>query len=551
VIEAHDLAVAALICAPIGRDASLLVHIAGLESIPCRVHKNLGELAAEVSAATSLVLLSQEAIVWEDVPSLIATLRGQEPWSDLPIILLADSGPSSSPVLSKTLNAISHVGTVSLLERPARVTTIRSALRVAMNARRRQFQMGDLLRKEQESLKEIQRNVEALRKSEEANRLLAAIVNSSEDAIVSKNLDGIITSWNGGAERLFQYSREESVGRSIALVIPPDRLDEEPGSLNRLRRGESVDHFETVRMRKDGSLIDVSLTISPVRDASGRIVGASKVARNITKEKRAERALRESELRLRELASELEEKVKIRTAELTQRNEEVLGQSNELRELSVRLMAAQDQERRFVARELHDSAGQTIAGLSWSLSRIAKVASAEFPPLIEEVKVAEEMIQQLSQEIRTASYLLHPPLLDEAGLESAIRAYIDGLPARGGPTVTLERTGEIGRLPPDVELICFRILQECLTNVVRHSGSKAAIIRMRGDADTLGLEVQDFGRGISPERLGAIQNRGAGVGTRGMRERIKHFGGEMNIESSTSGTTVLVRLPVCHHQPPS
>lgn len=548
-IEAHDPVIAALICAPIGKDASLLVHIAGLESIPCRVHKNLRELAAEVSAATSLVLLSQEAIVWEDVPSLIATLRGQEPWSDLPIILLADSGPSSSPVLSKTLNAISHVGTVSLLERPARVATIRSALRVAMNARRRQFQMRDLLRKEQESLKEIQRNVEALRKSEESNRLLAAIVNSSEDAIVSKNLDGIITSWNGGAERLFQYSREEAVGRSITLVIPPDRLDEEPGILNRLRRGESVDHFETVRMRKDGSQIDVSLTISPVRDASGRIVGASKVARNITEEKRAERALRESELRLRELASQLEEKVKIRTAELTQRNEEVLGQSNELRELSVRLMAAQDQERRFVARELHDSAGQTIAGLSWSLSRIAKVASAEFPTLIEEAKVAEEMIQQLSREIRTASYLLHPPLLDEAGLESAIRAYIDGLPARGGPTVTLERTGEIGRLPPDVELICFRILQECLTNVVRHSGSKAAIIRMRGDADTLWLEVQDFGRGISPERLATIQKQGAGLGTRGMRERIKHFGGEMSIESSTSGTTVRVRLPVGHHQP--
>lgn len=116
--------------------------------------------------------------------------------------------------------------------------------------------------------------------------LLSAIVDSSDDAIISKNLDGVIISWNKSAERLFGYTAEEAVGQSITMIIPPDRLEEEPQIISRLKRGERVDPFETVRRRKDGSLIDISLAISPVRDASGHIIGASKVARDITEAKR-------------------------------------------------------------------------------------------------------------------------------------------------------------------------------------------------------------------------------------------------------------------------
>jgi PAS domain S-box-containing protein len=133
------------------------------------------------------------------------------------------------------------------------------------------------------------------KRAEEATRLLAAIVESSHDAIVSKSLDGIITSWNEGAERLFGYPAEEAVGQNITLIIPPERRDEERTILGQLARGERVDHFETVRMRKDGSLLDVSLTISPMKDASGRVVGASKLARDITERKRAEEALRQAQ----------------------------------------------------------------------------------------------------------------------------------------------------------------------------------------------------------------------------------------------------------------
>src|SRR6201997_784941 len=130
------------------------------------------------------------------------------------------------------------------------------------------------------------------KQAEEITGLLAAIVASSDDAIISKNLDGVITSWNKSAERIFGYSSDETIGQPVTLIIPPERANEEVKILERLRRGERVDHFETVRRRKDGTLIDVSLTISPVKDSSGKVVGASKVARDITEETRSAKALR-------------------------------------------------------------------------------------------------------------------------------------------------------------------------------------------------------------------------------------------------------------------
>jgi PAS domain S-box-containing protein len=139
------------------------------------------------------------------------------------------------------------------------------------------------------------------RRAEEAVQRLATIVESSDDAIVSKNLDGIILTWNRGAERIFGYKAEEVIGQPVTVLIPPDRFDEEPGILARLRRGEPIDHYETIRRRKDGTLIDVSLTVSPVKDTTGRVIGASKIARDITERKRAEATLRDSARHLQNL----------------------------------------------------------------------------------------------------------------------------------------------------------------------------------------------------------------------------------------------------------
>lgn len=137
---------------------------------------------------------------------------------------------------------------------------------------------------------------------QQAEQLLGAIVDSSDDAIISKNLDGIITSWNKSAERLFGYTAEEIVGKRVTMLMPPDRLNEEPEIISRLKRGERVDHFETIRRKKDGTLLDISLTISPVRDAQGLIVGASKIARDITEKKRIEAEIRRANADLEQFA---------------------------------------------------------------------------------------------------------------------------------------------------------------------------------------------------------------------------------------------------------
>lgn len=258
------------------------------------------------------------------------------------------------------------------------------------------------------------------------------------------------------------------------------------------------------------------------------------------------RARREAEEALRALAESLEAQVRERTRDLEQRNAELLAQSDQVRELSARLLRAQDEERRRMARELHDTAGQTLTVLSIEESRIAQRVKRELPDLSQSVAELQEITVQLSREIRTASYLLHPPLLDESGLSGALRWYVEGLTARSGIQIDLQVAPDFGRLPAEVELSIFRVIQESLTNIHRHSASPDAAIRVARHEDHICVRVEDHGKGISPERLFEIQSQGGGVGIRGMRERLRQLRGEISIESSGAGTQIIARLPVFH-----
>ena len=392
------------------------------------------------------------------------------------------------------------------------------------------------------------RDITEQRNAERTAGLLAAIVDSSDDAIISKNLDGVISSWNEGAQRTFGYAAEEAIGRHISLIIPPERRGEEVSILEKVKRGERVDHFETVRVRKDGTPLDISVTISPVKDAAGRIIGASKVARDITGRKRAEEEVRKQEEKLRELAGKLENEVRLRTQDLERRNADVLQQSEQLRELSSRLLQTQDEERRHIARELHDSAGQILSGLGMNLALIKRNAKPG-PVLDRAIQDCEDLNRQLNKEIRTMSYLLHPPLLDERGLAGAIPLYVEGLAERSGLRIDLSVPQNFGRLPAEMELTMFRILQECLTNIHRHSDSDDATIRLSRNADTVSLEIQDAGKGIPAKKLSQIKAQRSGVGITGMRERVRHLKGAMDIQSNGTGTTISVTLPVAMTTP--
>ncbi|HMI54288.1 MAG TPA: PAS domain S-box protein [Candidatus Saccharimonadales bacterium] len=381
-------------------------------------------------------------------------------------------------------------------------------------------------------------------RADKAIGLLASIVDSSDDAIISKTLDGVISSWNPGAEQLFGYTAQEAIGQSISMIIPLDRRDEETRILARLSQGERIDHFDTIRLRKDGTKLHISVSISPIKDATGKTIGASKIARDVTGRKRVERELQESEQRFRTLADALDTQVQFRTQELRRRNSEILQQSDQLRDLSGRLMLAQDEERRRIARELHDSVGQNLAALGMTLVRIEKDAKGEPSRLSESIKDAHDLVQDLLQEIRTTSYLLHPPMLEESGLLSALRWYTAGLTERSGLSIELNTPDNLERLAPEMELAIFRLVQECLTNIHRHSGSKTAIVRIAREPDKIYAEVQDQGRGMSQERFAEIQSQGVGVGIRGMRERVRHSHGELTIDSNALGTKITVVFPL-------
>ena len=381
-------------------------------------------------------------------------------------------------------------------------------------------------------------------KADKAIGLLAAIVDSSEDAIISKTLEGVITSWNSGAERLFGYTAEETIGQSISMLIPLERRDEEISILARLGQGKRIDHFDTIRLRKDGSRLEISLTISPIRDSSGKIIGASKIARDIAGRKRIERELHESEQRFRALAGALDTQVQFRTQELQRRNAEILQQSDQLRDLSARLMRAQDEERRRIALELHDSVGQNLAGLGMTLARLEDDAKRDPARFSESIKDAKDLIQNLTQEIRTTSYLLHPPMLDELGLRSALLWYVEGLAKRSNLCIEVNIPDNLERLAPEMELAIFRLVQESLTNIHRHSESKTAAIRIARQGDNIYAEVQDRGKGMSQDRFAEVQSQAVGLGIRGMKERVRQSHDELTIDSNALGTKVTAIFPV-------
>ena len=238
------------------------------------------------------------------------------------------------------------------------------------------------------------------------------------------------------------------------------------------------------------------------------------------------------------LRSRMQLKFRVRqsTAQLRQSNKD-------LRDLSVRLLRVQDDERRRIARDLHDSTGQALTALNLELAGIERELTVRNPQIARRLASSIENARQISDELRTISYLLHPPLLDELGLGSALRWYVDGFGKRSGIAIHLHLSGE-GRLAPEMETTLFRVVQECLINIHRHSGSATASIRLLHSDGQIVLEVEDEGRGISAEGLSDIASGATlGVGLRGMRERIKDFGGELEILSSGRGTKVKAIIP--------
>jgi len=468
----------------------------------------------------------------------------------------------------------------------------------------------------------IVRDVTERVKAEEVQRRLAAIVCSSEDAIISLSLDGIIESWNPGAQRMYGYSEAEAIGHSIMLIVPPEFREEETDLLRRMTRGEVLEHHERVHLTKTGRRLIVLLSASALRDSGGEIVGASKIVRDITERKHAEQSLRESEERFRHVANAAPVMIWMSDADklCTYLNEPWLGftgrslqqelgngwkegvHSDDLsgiwkifetafdkREpfrmeyrlrrhdgeyrwisaqgvprfdsdgsfagyigsctditerrvaqealsgMSRKLIEAHEQERAWIARELHDNINQGIGLLAVNLDRVKQELSPLSPANSRRFGDIRARIVALGSDVQALSHRLHSSKLEYLGLAAAASSLCRELSEQHGVQIDFRSESMPEKLSEAISLCLFRVLQEALQNAIKHSGTQRFEVSLRGKSDSIELTVRDWGIGFSPVK--AMEKRGLGLTS--MSERLKLVDGDLYIDLPTGGGTLV------------
>jgi PAS domain S-box-containing protein len=474
----------------------------------------------------------------------------------------------------------------------------------------------------------IIRDITERRRAEEARVRHAAIVESSDDAIISANLDGIIVSWNAGAQRIFGYVEAEALGRSISMLSPPELRDESRRLIERLCAGERIEHYETVRLRKDGTPFNISLTLSVVRDSSGKITAVSGIGRDITDQKQVESALRESERRFRLVANTAPVMIWMsgpdklcnyfnrqwleftgRPLELELGNGWAEGVHPEdldrclqtyvqafdarqtfsmeyrlrrhdgeyrwvldtgvprftpdgsfagyigscidvtqhklaeeaLSGLSRKLMEAHEQERTWIARELHDDVGQRIAVLTIELERLGQTPPGNAAEMRSRVQELCRRVMDLGKDISAISHRLHSSKLEYLGIAAAAAGFCKELSEQHNVEIDFSSEDIPEGLPYEVALSLFRVLQESLHNAVKYAGVRHFTVALHGAPDEIELEVVDCGVGFDPES--ALKSHGLGLIS--MQERLTLVKGEISIKSKPgAGTRVRARVPL-------
>jgi PAS domain S-box-containing protein len=355
----------------------------------------------------------------------------------------------------------------------------------------------------------------ALRRSEERARLF---IEGVEDyAIFMLDPEGFVSTWNTGAERIKGYKASEIIGQHFSRFYPEEDLRSgKPAWELEVARKEGRFEEEGWRLRKDGSRFWANVIITAIKNRSGTLLGFSKVTRDFTERMLAQRALEESQRKLRE-------------------------SERSLRALSLHLLRTQDEERRRIGRDIHDSLGQYLAALKIKLDTMSSS-----PPTADEIECSN-LLDQCNKEVRTISYLLYPPMLEEMGLRSAIPWYLEGFSKRSGIETTFKISRNFPRLARDAELVLFRVLQEGLTNVQRHSGSPTVEVAVSHSREGVVLDVRDCGKGLPSEILekgGQDWMGSLGVGLRGMSERLRQLGGFLEVSSNGNGTQVRATMPI-------
>jgi PAS domain S-box-containing protein len=328
----------------------------------------------------------------------------------------------------------------------------------------------------------------------------------ASEAVLVLNSERQITFWNAGAERLYGWTKAEALGKSPVTLLQTQCSASE-GEIEKKISEQGRWEGELTQIARDGRRVAVACRFSKRQDSSGQQRWLQ-VHSDISGRKRAE---------------------------------------EELRSLSGRMLNLRDTERRRLARELHDSAGQLLVAATVNLSLFEEHLHAVEPEAARFLSESNKLIAQALSEIRTISHLLHPPLLDEVGLSSALRWYVDGFSERSKIKVELRLPENLGRLRRELELAVFRIVQEGLTNIHRHSGSATAEISIEKTPEVLRLSVQDHGKGLNYQLAAEVEEQkrlSAGVGIRGIQERVRQLGGVMQIRTGDWGTAFECQFPL-------
>jgi PAS domain S-box-containing protein len=362
----------------------------------------------------------------------------------------------------------------------------------------------------------------ALRQSEERFRHLVEAVR--DYAIFMLDPEGRIVTWNLGAERIKGYSAQEIIGQHFSKFYPEEDLrDGKPARELEIAIQDGRVEDEGWRVRKDGSKFWATVVITAIRDDGGDLIGFTKVTKDNTERMLVLKALRDS-------------------------RRELHDSEDSLRRLSLHLLRTQDEERRRIGRDLHDSLGQTLSVLKMKLDSLpGMIGLGSNDPRNQNIAACANLTEDCIKEVRTIAYLLYPPMLEEMGLKSAISWYLDGFSKRSGIQTTFEIAPDFARLPRHVETAIFRVLQESLTNVHRHSGSEVANVRLFNRAGMTVMEVADNGKGMPTQHSSEFKQEALhalGVGLRGMEERMRQLGGGLELLSNSRGTTVVASVPV-------
>lgn len=374
----------------------------------------------------------------------------------------------------------------------------------------------------------------------ESQSHFAGILAISAEAVISTNENQHITRCNRAAETIFGYSAAEVIGQPLDVLIPERFRAVHRGHISQFSESAKQSLLMSERrtvygLRKDGSEFPMAASVSKLEIGGGRKI-FTVICSDITLQVLAADELRRAH-------DELEIRVHERTADLQQSNQSLQSEimdrklaEDEVRVLSGRLMQVQDEERRNLARELHDGATQNLVSVALNLSSLPMAAQDTESG----AKIAEclRLIEDSTNELRTISYLLHPPLLEELGLIRTLRGFIEGFSLRSGLNVVFTAPADLGRLKGELELTVFRIVQEALSNIHRHSQSTSAIITLSRAGENLRLEITDHGTGIPAGR------NATGVGISGMHERVRLLRGTFEIITGPTGTTLIAMMPL-------